>query len=551
MLQRVTNLLHRNFTDSACRMSTGELGMTGNANPNENIQSKTTNEHFMYPLNRKRPVQYTNEHESQNHTPKRNRAETTNVQFDCNLSSPVRVSDIHTADRTSPPTTASYFNTRQQLKQRNNESSTRTRHESPKQTFPPFRVTLHGNADFSLTELGIIKEINRHCHLNLTYGRFAKTTNDQVCFLLYASSFKQFEHLMSKSNWPPTINSANFNLELPSKIPASYSMVISNVPSQWSTQSFADELKRIHPSIVRVVRLFRNGGRPLPKVRADFSSHVELSAILRAKRIVLDDANTAFPVEPYLPPTRILRCYNCQAYDDHIAAHCPNKNTPVCFRCAQHHPYNSNCNNPIKCAHCNGNHMAGNPSCPIKSEKRQEKNQRMGTEGGRTSSNFQQHNRVWSGNTIENLFGTKNQSYNSTVAETSRSNNSNHLEVIVMFDKLNSSMQQIKEQQNELNKKFDTLNRTLDYHRKDVNQLNHCVYEIICPLIKVISMQVQSKAKIHDKHIISPLHNKLIDFIASMENPNNENLLNAINDKPKSIDPALSNNDYITKSSNT
>jgi len=95
--------------------------------------------------------------------------------------------------------------------------------------------------------------------------------------------------------------------------------------------------------------------------------------ILKSKWILLDDDNTAFAVEPYLPSTRILRCYNCQAYDDHIAAHCPNKNNSVCFRCSWHHLYNSNCDNPFRCTHCEGNRMVGNPSCLVKSEKHHEK----------------------------------------------------------------------------------------------------------------------------------------------------------------------------------
>ncbi|CAF1029307.1 unnamed protein product [Rotaria magnacalcarata] len=99
-------------------------------------------------------------------------------------------------------------------------------------------------------------------------------------------------------------------------------------------------------------------------------------SIVHAVRLfIADNDNTAFAVESYLPPTRILRCYNCQVYDDHVEAHCPNKNNPVCFRCAQHHPYDPHCMNAIKCAHRQGEYMAGNSSCPVKSEKRQEKNQ--------------------------------------------------------------------------------------------------------------------------------------------------------------------------------
>jgi hypothetical protein len=99
-------------------------------------------------------------------------------------------------------------------------------------------------------------------------------------------------------------------------------------------KTFGNELKQHYPSMVRVAYVYMRGGRPLSKVHIDFSSYKDLSMILKSKRILLDDDNTTFAVEPYLPSTRILRCYNCQAYDDHIAAHCPNKNNSVCFRCS-------------------------------------------------------------------------------------------------------------------------------------------------------------------------------------------------------------------------
>jgi hypothetical protein len=220
-----------------------------------------------------------------------------------------------------------------------------------------------------------MKEINKYYKLNLTYSRYAKTTNNQKCYLLYTSTAAQFEYLMCRSNWANKICNSEYKLDLPNKIPSSYSIVVLNVPSQWSVEAFENELKKQFPTIVRTVHVFVKGDRSLPKVRIDFASYKELSSILESKGILLDDDNTAFAIEPYLPPTRVLRCYICQAYDNHIAAHCSNKNDPICFRYAQQHPYNPNSDNCIQCVHCNGDYMAGNPSCQVKLEKLQEKNQ--------------------------------------------------------------------------------------------------------------------------------------------------------------------------------
>ncbi|CAF3258967.1 unnamed protein product, partial [Rotaria sp. Silwood2] len=195
---------------------------------------------------------------------------------------------------------------------------------------------------------------------------YIKTKDDEKCFLLYASTTAQFEHLMEISNWPSRIRNVEYELVLPKKMPTSYSIVVLNVPSQWNEQIFGNELKQHYPSIVRAVRIFVKGRRPLNKVRLDFSSFKELSIILKSRRILLDDNNTAFTIESYQAPIRVLQCYNCQAYNDHIAAHCPNKKDPICFRRGQHHSYNPGCNNPVRCVYCSGNHMAGNPACPRK-----------------------------------------------------------------------------------------------------------------------------------------------------------------------------------------
>jgi hypothetical protein len=47
------------------------------------------------------------------------------------------------------------------------DSSTRLRRESPRQTFPHFRITLEDVNRYPTTELGVVKEINKYCKLNL------------------------------------------------------------------------------------------------------------------------------------------------------------------------------------------------------------------------------------------------------------------------------------------------------------------------------------------------------------------------------------------------
>jgi len=96
-----------------------------------------------------------------------------------------------------------------------------------------------------------------------------------------------------------------------------------NVPIQWDVQSFCDELKLQYKMIIIGERLNIQGGQLIPKIPIDFSSNKELPDILKNKLMLLDDDNTAYTIEQYVPLPRVLICYICQQYDNHIAAHCP------------------------------------------------------------------------------------------------------------------------------------------------------------------------------------------------------------------------------------
>ena len=94
---------------------------------------------------------------------------------------------------------------------------------------------------------------------------------------------------------------------------------------QWSIEDLRNDIKKQYWTAANAKRLFVRGGKPIAKVRIDFSSNKELSAIIKSKRILFDEANTSFQIEPYVPSTKVLRCYNCQQYNDHTALNCQNK----------------------------------------------------------------------------------------------------------------------------------------------------------------------------------------------------------------------------------
>ncbi|CAF5050702.1 unnamed protein product, partial [Rotaria sp. Silwood1] len=152
--------------------------------------------------------------------------------------------------------------------------------------------------------------------------------------------------------------------------------------------------------------------------------------------------------------------------------------------------------NVIKCAHCQGDHMVVDPSCSVKSGKRQEKNQRLKIlHGTSTSTAQQQHKQVWSGNSKEYLFSIKTATDNTTSTTVQNNNNNHRMDIVDMFEKINDTMLYIKQQQDDINEKFDAIAMKLNTHNNNIGRIKYCIYEIINLLVKEISNQIQLKAR--------------------------------------------------------
>lgn len=241
-------------------------------------------------------------------------------------------------------------------------------------SYPAFRISFENEQRPS--ELSVLKDINRQCRISLSYGRYS-SFNKKNFFLLYANSTEQYERLLDKNTWPEKICSFNYFLSPPTKVPTCFSIVAVGIPAQWDTAELEADIKKQYATVLKVERIFVKGGIPISKVRIDFSSNRELAAILKTQRLLFDDENTSYPIQPYTPPSKVLRCFNCQQYNDHIAVNCPHKDAPVCFRCSQSHAFNPQCQNTICCAHCKGDHLTGSPNCQIKIEERRKQNASM------------------------------------------------------------------------------------------------------------------------------------------------------------------------------
>ncbi|CAF3106642.1 unnamed protein product [Rotaria sp. Silwood2] len=383
------------------------------------------------------------------------------------------------------------------------ESSNRKQHQHD--SFPPFRITIKDD-QYPTQDVAIIKDMNRKCKLNLTYGRMSSSKSNR-CYLLYCNTSVQFEHLLDKAKWPDKICDLEYTFEIPKRIPSSYSVVMLNIPTQWDIQYFCNELKVQYKTIIRCERLYVRGERPISKIRIDFSSNKELSDILKCKRMLLDDGNTSYPIEQYVPPLRVLRCYICQQYDDHVAARCPNKDKPICFKCGQQHEYNPDCQNGICCAHCKGNHMAGSPNCPTKIESRELK--KLQSKQSSPSSMYLSNNNRWTGDSALQLF--RNTTTTIPILTNSCTNDNNHQ--MKLLDTIHLNIQSIMKQQVDLNNNLKELTSQLNSQAKEIVSINQVLNDIVCPLLKEVIQIIYSQTNSQQKRQIDSSYNKLVKYL--------------------------------------
>jgi hypothetical protein len=442
------------------------------------------------------------------------------------------------------PGTNKYFYNNSNRPTTNSSTTTRVNftgtNEGERQaTFPPFKINF--DSDKVPSELAVIKDINKHCKISLSYGRYSSMGNKKI-FLLYANSNDQFERLLNKSSWPMSICSCNYKLDIPSKVPASYSLIATGIPAQWDLTDFELDVKKQYPSIIKVERMLVRGGIPIAKVRIDFSSNTDIQKILKNKRLLLDDENTSFPVQQYYPPFKILRCYNCQQYNDHVAANCPRKDNPICFRCGQNHPYNPTCSNKVCCAHCKEEHLTGNPSCRVKIEERNKCKSNMVKSNGYQSIPTKVSPAAWT-TTTNRIFTTDSQPLTTVAASTltsrDNSNLSSSLDISKKLDLILIKIDSLTGEYDNLKTNFINVNQQLKSCQENINLLKIFISEQICPLILEVGEGVMSKKKDVNKKKLGPLisnFNKGLESMTKSTESNSIQLSSSVLKKSSSYD---------------
>ncbi|CAF3798525.1 unnamed protein product [Rotaria sp. Silwood1] len=322
-------------------------------------------------------------------------------------------------------------------------------------------------------------------------------------FLLYASSSEQFDRLMDKNIWPIQICSVDYSIDFPSKVPSSYSILALGVPAQWNLLEFELDIKKQYPTIIKVERLYIKGGIPISKVGIDFSSNQELNKIIKNKKLLVDDNNTSFMIQPYSPPLLILRCFNCQQYNDHIVANCPHKDNSTCFRCGQNHPYNPDCTNKICCANCHQDHMAGNPNYPIKIEERRRYQSSISTTTNNKSKQENLSSSVWT---------TNQPKCNTPIYPSSTINNvqkitdaSAILDLSKKIDLLTIKIEHFSTEQVKINSSLNNMYQHINSCQKEIYSMKEFIMNKFYPFVCELSNVFLGKSKQAEKDRLRPL----------------------------------------------
>ena len=286
---------------------------------------------------------------------------------------------------------------------------------------------------------------------------------------------------MERNLWPIQICALDYSINFPSKVPSAYSVVARGVPAQWNISELEADLRKIHPTIIKVERLFVQGGTPFSKIRIDFSSNAEVHKVLKEKRILLDDEYTAFAVQPYTPPFRVLRCYNCQQYNDHVAANCPHKDKPTCFRWGQNHPFDPQCQNKICCANCHQEHMAGNPNCPQKIEERKKAQSAVAMAANNRPPPRPPRVSAWK---TGNLTGSDSSTSTATTINVqSETSGASLQDLAVKLDRLTDIVEKLAAEQSKITTMINSTNQLVDAMRKETDAMKEFIANKVCRFV--------------------------------------------------------------------
>ena len=67
---------------------------------------------------------------------------------------------------------------------------------------------------------------------------------------------------MDKNTWPSNVCNLDYPLNIPTRIPTVFSIVVMGIPAQWGILELESDIKKQYPTVLKVERLFAKGRVP-------------------------------------------------------------------------------------------------------------------------------------------------------------------------------------------------------------------------------------------------------------------------------------------------
>ena len=402
---------------------------------------------------------------------------------------------------------------------------------------PPIKITCQPQVKDQVEGTNLIKALFTHikenfCKINKYYNRpigfdtwYVDNQGALVCF---TRQIELFVYLWDVSHYPSKLLNITITPILPTHLPPQHSIILKFVPAMISFDEVLEAVSEICQSKFLLEEMKGSMTNKSRHIRLDIASKEEMRKILNSGVVPLN--GHLIEVTEFLAPPQILICSRCNQ-PGHVKKECKGP-FDRCRRCGLNKAQGEHQQCPIKCHHCEGDHLAVDYRCPVivkfRSDLIKELRRRPELlpqnvqlfipvefrEGGKNVIGCQQRKYISSPSSppLINAWPTLQQSVSS--ADTDRLNP-------VMFDNMLQEMKNLRNDYENLKLDFDRREKELTIkHEKYktkvgamlnllVNQNNHqneCimkVYTVVNEVVPVITNSLKALHTIMEKVIIN------------------------------------------------
>jgi hypothetical protein len=185
--------------------------------------------------------------------------------------------------------------------------------------------------------------------------------NTEGDMVLLTKCIEIFIYLCITTNYPNEINNIKIEPQLPKKLPSPCSVLIKFVHNNISIEDINQEIKEKYVSQYSCCEMLGSKTNRMRHIRVDFTDRNDYNTILTNGQISL--FSQLYEVHEFLEAPKLLICSKCNS-PGHMKKQCQ-LNFERCRRCSGDRKIGDHSECPIKCQHCQGEHISTSYKCPV------------------------------------------------------------------------------------------------------------------------------------------------------------------------------------------